>query len=79
MDTLAGAKWFSTLDLKSGYWKADLHPDDKETTAFWTGQGLWQFTVVVFRNCNAPAKLERLKQTSCETSLTSHVSCTWMT
>jgi hypothetical protein len=29
MDTLAGAKWFCTLDLKSGYWQVDLHLDDK--------------------------------------------------
>jgi hypothetical protein len=79
MDTFAGAKWFSTLNLKSGYWQVDLHPDDKEKTAFWTGQGLWQFTVMAFRLCNAPAKLERLKQTSLVTSLTSHVSCTWTT
>jgi hypothetical protein len=24
---LAGGKWFSNSDLKSGYWKVALHPD----------------------------------------------------
>jgi hypothetical protein len=46
LDTLAGAKWFSTLDLESGYWQVALHPEDKEKTAFSTGQRLWQFTVI---------------------------------
>jgi hypothetical protein len=39
LDTLEGTKWFSTLDLKSGYWQVALHPDDREKTAFSTGQG----------------------------------------
>jgi len=57
LDMLAGAKWFSTLDLKSKYWQVAMHPEDKEKTAFSTGQGLWQFTL-----CKAPATFERLMQ-----------------
>ena len=34
LDTLAGARWFSTLDMKSGYWQVLLHPEDKEKKAF---------------------------------------------
>ncbi|GFU37565.1 hypothetical protein TNCV_4274881 [Trichonephila clavipes] len=54
-DTLAGNTWISTLDLKSGYWQVELHPEDKEKTVFTTGQGLWQFKVMPFRLCNATA------------------------
>ena len=63
LDTLAGSKIFSTLDLKSGYWQVDLDPKDKEKTAFTIGTGLWQFTVMPFGLCNAPATFERLMET----------------
>lgn len=63
LDTLAGSKMFSTLDLKSGYWQVDLDPKDKEKTAFTIGTGLWQFTVMPFGLCNAPATFERLMET----------------
>jgi hypothetical protein len=63
LDTFAGAKWFSTLDLTSCYWQVEVHPDDKEKTAFSTGQGLWLSIVMLFGLCNAPATFERLMET----------------
>lgn len=46
LDQLSGNAWFSTLDLKSGYWQLKIRPEDKEKTAFSIGKGLWQFTVI---------------------------------
>ncbi|CAK1589142.1 unnamed protein product [Parnassius mnemosyne] len=62
MDMLTGVKWFSTLDLKSGYWQVEIDPKGKEKTAFSTGKGLWQFKVMLFGLCNAPATFERLME-----------------
>jgi hypothetical protein len=62
LDALADSKWFSTLDMKSGYWQVDLEQCDIEETAFSTGYGLWQFTVMPFGLCNAPATFERLME-----------------
>ena len=60
LDMLAGKKWFSTLDLASGYWQVSLSPDARCKTAFATHSGLFQFRVMPFGLCNAPATFERL-------------------
>lgn len=62
LDTLDGCEIFSTLDLKSGYWQVGVSPKDREKTAFSIGTGLWQFTVMPFGLCNAPATFERLME-----------------
>ncbi|GBM95150.1 Transposon Ty3-G Gag-Pol polyprotein, partial [Araneus ventricosus] len=46
LDALNGSQWFSTLDLKSGYWQVEIQPEDKEKTAFTTGQRLWNFSAI---------------------------------
>lgn len=43
LDALTGAKWFSTLDLASGYNQGPMAEKDKEKKAFCTPFGLFEF------------------------------------
>ena len=60
--TLSNSKYFSVLDLLSGYWNIYLREEDKEKTAFITPEGLYQFRVLPFGLCNAPATFQRYIQ-----------------
>ena len=58
IDALRGSKWFSTLDLASGYWQVPMNPKDIDKTAFTTPFGLFQFKVMPFGMANTPATFE---------------------
>ena len=63
MNTLNGAKWFCTMDLKCGYWHVGMTQRAKEKSAFICKQGLFQWRVMPFGLCNAPPTFERLMET----------------
>ena len=62
LDALGGACYLSTLDLASGYWQVEVDSRDRGKMEFVTPCELYQFRVMPFGLCNAPATFQRLME-----------------
>ena len=64
LDSLQGSQWFSSLDLKSGYWQVKMDEENKPLTTFTMGLlAFHEFERMPFGLTNAPTIFQRLMET----------------
>lgn len=62
-DCLYGSSWFSTFDMKSGYYQIEVEESHKERTAFSLGPlGFYEFNKLPFGLCNSPGTYQRIME-----------------
>lgn len=59
---LSGSKWFTVLDLRSGYYQIPMSEAEKEKTAFICPLGFYQFERMPQGICGAPATFQRVME-----------------
>ena len=63
MESLVGARYFSTMDLKSGFWQVKVSEDSHQYTAFTVGSmGVYKFLHMPYGLCNTPVTFLHLMQ-----------------
>ena len=63
MESMVGTQFFSTMDLKSGFWQVKMAKDSQQYTAFMVGSmGVYEFLRMLYGLCYAPATFQRLMQ-----------------
>ena len=63
MESMVGARFFSTIDLKSRFWQVKMSEKSRQYTAFTVGSmGISEFLQMQYSLCNAPATFQQLME-----------------
>ena len=63
MESMVGARHFSCMDLKSGFWQVQMDEESWQYTTFTVGSmGVYKFLHMPYGLCNVPATFQRLMQ-----------------
>jgi len=60
LNALSGSSWYSTLDLRSGYYNIPIAEQDRDKSAFVARRGSFRFTVMPFGLTCAPSVFQWL-------------------
>ena len=63
LDKLAGAKFFSKIDLTDGFWHIPIKMTDRDKTGFMTSEGLYRWKMLPMGLTNSPSIFQRVMQT----------------
>ena len=63
MESIVGARHFSCMDLKSGFWQIKMAEESRQYTAFTVrSMGMYEFLCMPYGLCNTPATFQHLMQ-----------------
>ena len=62
LERVGGSQCFSKIDLKKGFYQIEVHPDDRDKTAFISPFGKFQFNRMPFGLRNAPSVFQRVME-----------------
>ena len=60
MESLVGTRYFSTMELTSGFWQVKMSEESHQYTV--ESIGVYEFLRMPYGLCNAPAMFQRLMQ-----------------
>ncbi|KAK8778690.1 hypothetical protein V5799_019970 [Amblyomma americanum] len=63
LDRIRHARYFSSIDMKTGCWQTEVDEREREKTAFIAPEGLYDFKVMPFGLCIAPATFQQVMDT----------------
>ena len=63
IDAIGGARWFSTMDLASGFNQVAMDDEDRHKSAFMMPLGIFKYNRMPMGLTNSPTTFQRLMQT----------------